>query len=147
MDGKEKAHDLVMCLFKVRMSFRQLVVSRIRKEGMDMTFEMMQVMHRLHKQSGVSQRLLAEKTFKDKACLTNLLSNLEKKGWVRRETDPVDRRNRLVYLTDEGKRVSARLAEALDRMYGAISDEVGREELRDCESRLSRFDDILNKIR
>ena len=40
---------------------------------------------------------------KDKACLTNLMNNLEKKGYVYRKEDPADRRNKLVFLTPEGE--------------------------------------------
>ena len=33
-------------------------------------------------EQGISQQILAERIAKDKACLTNLMNNLEKKGYV-----------------------------------------------------------------
>ncbi len=147
MEGREHAHDVVMRLFKVRMSFRQLVVSRIRRERMDMTFEMMQILHRLYREQGVSQRILADKIYKDKACLTNLIGNLEKKGWVARKTDPADRRNRLVYLTNEGKEIASRISEALDEMYALIAKKVGQEALGVCLTELDRLDLVFNELK
>ena len=82
MANNETAHELILQILKTRMTFRQTIQRVLRTNNVDMTFEMLQVMHRLWKKPGVSQQYLAEQTAKDKACLTNLINNLEKKGWV-----------------------------------------------------------------
>lgn len=61
------------------MIVRQTIQRILRTNKMDMTFEMLQVMHRLWKKLGVNQQYLAEQTIKDKASLTNLINNLERK--------------------------------------------------------------------
>lgn len=88
MANNETAHELILQILKTRMTFRQTIQRVLRTNNVDMTFEMLQVMHRLWKKPGVSQQYLAEQTAKDKACLTNLINNLEKKGWVERRGNP-----------------------------------------------------------
>ena len=79
MTDSELAHELNLLILKTRMTFRQTIQRLLKRNNVDMTFEMLQVMHCLWKEQGVSQQTLAEKTAKDKACLTNLINNLEKK--------------------------------------------------------------------
>jgi DNA-binding MarR family transcriptional regulator len=109
MTDSELAHELNLLVLRTRMTFRQTIQRILKSNNVDMTFEMLQVMHCLWKEQGVSQQSLAEKTAKDKACLTNLINNLEKKGWVIRQEDCNDRRNKLIYLTPEGEKVAAKI--------------------------------------
>lgn len=69
---------------------------------------MLQVLSSLWHEQGISQQILAERIAKDKACLTNLMNNLEKKGYVHRKEDLADRRNKLVFLTPEEKSLRTR---------------------------------------
>ena len=121
MVENEAAHELVLQILKTRMTFRQTIQRVLKSNNVDMTFEMLQVMHRLWKKPGVSQQYLAEQTAKDKACLTNLINNLEKKGWVERREDPSDRRNKQIHLTEAGEELSHRVKPLLHNIY----DEVG----------------------
>lgn len=124
MANNETAHELILQILKTRMTFRQTIQRVLRTNNVDMTFEMLQVMHRLWKKPGVSQQYLAEQTAKDKACLTNLINNLEKKGWVERRGNPTDRRNKQIYLTEEGERLALRVKPLLHGIYGLIGDEM-----------------------
>ena len=116
MTDSELAHELNLLVLRTRMTFRQTIQRILKSNNVDMTFEMLQVMHCLWKEQGVSQQSLAEKTAKDKACLTNLINNLEKKGWVIRQEDCNDRRNKLIYLTPEGEKVAAKIKSLLKDM-------------------------------
>ena len=100
------ARELNLQLLKTRMAFRQAVQRLLRKYEIGMTFEMLQILYQLRTLQGVSQQQLAEATARDKACITSLINNLEKKGWVQRKQSPDDRRARQIFLTDEGVRMS-----------------------------------------
>lgn len=95
--------ELMLQVFRTRMAFRRSMQRTLRKNNAGITFEMLQVLSCLWHEQGISQQILAERIAKDKACLTNLMNNLEKKGYVYRKEDPADRRNKLVYLTPEGE--------------------------------------------
>ena len=111
-----------------------------------MTFEMLQVTHRLWKKPGVSQQYLAEQTAKDKACLTNLINNLEKKGWVERRGNPTDRRNKQIYLTEEGERLALRVKPLLHGIYGLIGNEMPSRQIVSCRNNLQKINSILDKL-
>ena len=111
-----------------------------------MTFEMLQIMSCLWKAQGVSQQYLAEKTAKDKACLTNLINNLEKKGWVVRKEDPSDRRNRLVFLTIKGEQVSETVKPLIKEVYVHAGERMGVDRITQCISLLQQLDEALNEV-
>ncbi|KAA5119151.1 MarR family transcriptional regulator, partial [Bacteroides fragilis] len=92
MTNNESERELVLQTLRTWMAFRQAVQRVLKRHNVDMTFEMLQVMNCLWNKQGISQQSLAEKTAKDKACLTNLINNLEKKNWVIRKEGPSDRR-------------------------------------------------------
>ena len=54
---------------------------------------------------GMTFKQLAEKTLTTKGELTGIIDRLEKKGLVRREVPPEDRRSFIAVLTPEGERV------------------------------------------
>ena len=132
MTDSETAHELNLLILKTRMTFRQTIQRLLKSNNVDMTFEMLQVMHCLWKEQGVSQQTLAEKTAKDKACLTNLINNLEKKGWVVRREDTSDRRNKLIFLTPEGITVADKVKSILKDMYTLVGEQMNTLHMEAC---------------
>ena len=74
--------ELMLQIVRTRMAFRRSMQRTLRKNNAGITFEMLQVLSSLWHEQGISQQILAERIAKDKACLTNLMNNLEKKGYV-----------------------------------------------------------------
>ena len=146
MTDSELAHELNLLILKTRMTFRQTIQRLLKKNNVDMTFEMLQVMHCLWKEQGVSQQTLAEKTAKDKACLTNLINNLEKKEWVVRREDTNDRRNKLIFLTPEGEKVAEKIKSLLKDMYTQIGNQMNTRHMEACMKHLNKLNGIFDQI-
>ena len=146
MGNYEPARELMLQLLKTRMAFRQALQRVLKRNNIDMTFEMLQILSSLWYQQGISQQFLAEKTAKDKACLTNLMGNLEKKGWIERREDPADRRNRLVYLTSEGEEISARIRPLVYDVYTQAGDIMGVDEINESVQKLRKLDEIFCQL-
>ena len=142
----ELAHELNLLVLKTRMTFRQTIQRLLKQNNIDMTFEMLQIMHCLWKEQGVSQQTLAEKTAKDKACLTNLINNLEKKNWVIRQEDSNDRRNKLIFLTPEGEEMAKRIKSMLKDMYDQIGERMNPRHMESCMKQLTKLNEIFDKI-
>ena len=83
--------ELMLQIVRTRMAFRRSMQRTLRKNNAGITFEMLQVLSSLWHEQGISQQILAERIAKDKACLTNLMNNLEKKGYVYRKEDQIGR--------------------------------------------------------
>lgn len=103
MSENPGSRSCILQLIRTRMASRQAMQRLLKNSGAGITFEMLQVMSCLWNEQGISQQILAERIAKDKACLTSLIGNLERKGYVCRHEDPKDRRNKLVYLTEKGE--------------------------------------------
>ena len=142
MTDSELAHELNLLILKTRMTFRQTIQRLLKRNNVDMTFEMLQVMHCLWKEQGVSQQTLAEKTAKDKACL----NNLEKKGWVVRREDTNDRRNKLIFLTPEGEKVAEKIKSLLKDMYTQIGNQMNTRHMEACTKHLNKLNEIFDQI-
>lgn len=146
MNPNDPTRELILQLIRTRMAFRQAVQRELKRNQVEMTFEMLQVIHPLWARPGVSQQYLAEKTAKDKACLTNLINNLEKKGWVTRREDPADRRNRLVYLTPVGEAMAAKVKPLLQKIYDRTGEGMNRKQTEACLNHLRKFHELLDKL-
>ena len=80
---------------------------------------------------GVRISRIKKKMLFYKTDLTRMLDRLEKKGWIRREEDPEDRRSTTVRLTTTGKSlikdIEPRLKDEFNDFFGnQISDEEAR---------------------
>jgi len=65
----------------------------------------------------------------DRTTLTAALKPLERRGLVRSEADPRDRRSRLLVLTDDGLALLAQAVPIWHREHGALDQELGEERL------------------
>ena len=146
MTNNESARELILQILRTRMAFRQTLQRVLKRNNVDMTFEMLQVMNCLWNEQGISQQSLAEKTAKDKACLTNLINNLEKKNWVIRKEDSSDRRNRLIFLTVQGEELALTVKPLINDIYTQTGIEMEVSRINECTEDLKRLYEVLNEI-
>ena len=133
------SRDCILQLIRTRMASRQAMQKLLKQSGAGITFEMLQIMSCLWSEQGISQQTLAVRTAKDKACLTNLMLNLERKGYVCRHEDPKDRRNKLVYLTEKGEEFHQWIAPVLTAYYERLAQILGTEKLKQTNELLKEL--------
>lgn len=136
----------MLSVVRTRMAFRRAMQRTLKRNEAGITFEMLQVLSCLWNEQGITQQVLAERTAKDKACLTNLMLNLEKKGYVCRKEDASDRRNKLVYLTPEGERFREQIRPVLDQVYVNAEKSIGLETLHRMLSELDTVFNVLENV-
>ena len=102
---------------ELRMQYRKYMQGRIRSLDMRLTYEMLEVMICLWRQDAVNQQLIADITLRDKSAMTYLVDNLIKRKMITRKEDERDRRNKLIFLTPEGRQLQERLQPWLAEMY------------------------------
>ncbi|HCF29347.1 MAG TPA: MarR family transcriptional regulator [Cyanobacteria bacterium UBA11049] len=90
-------------LVRAYQAFRSYDDAHIRQLGL--TSSQFDAVATLGNTSGMTFKQLAEKTLTTKGELTGIIDRLEKKGLVRREVPPEDRRSFIAVLTPEGERV------------------------------------------
>ena len=70
-----------------------------------------EILANLKREPGLSQQALAARCFIAKSHISGLLSDLEERGWVRREPDPADARAKRLFLAAAGARMAERTAQ------------------------------------
>jgi DNA-binding MarR family transcriptional regulator len=118
-------------VLKVQMAFKCFMRKKLKEHGIDLSFEMLEVLKCLWEKEGLKQQDVADFVMKDKASLTLLIDNLTRRNLVKRTEDPNDRRNKLVTLTEEGAALKYKIQPWIDEMYGMAGTDVPEEMLRE----------------
>lgn len=139
------SRDCMLQIIRTRMAFRQAITGILKDGYPDITFEMLQVLTCLWREQGISQQVLADRTVKDKASLTYLIANLEKKSMVCRREGDADRRNKLVFLTEKGEEFCRWVYPRMFGVYEELDRILGSEKLESLNEALSEYQKILER--
>lgn len=112
---------------------------KMNRKGIDLTIEQWVLLKLLHQKDGQPQQDLAFLTNKNKASLTRLIQNLEKKTLISRIPSEKDKRVNHVYLTSKGKEVFATTLSMVDEMVDELQAGIGEEEIKQTISTLEKF--------
>jgi len=82
---------------------------------------------------GVRQNVLADRIGVEGASLVRVLDDLMSSGLVRREPDPSDRRANLLFLTDNGRDVTARMEIEIRELRQRVLGDLDEAEIRGAE--------------
>ena len=94
---------------------------------------------------GACVSVLAEKMRVQAPAISRMLKGLEKRELIERTTDPDDRRNVLVNLTDEGRMIWDRMSKHLEGYMNWIIEELGEEDMMTLISLLDRLSSIVEE--
>ena len=135
----EIAVELAFLMQELRNLTRRYIQKRIKDHGINLTYEMLEVMGSLWRKDGLNQQEIADRTLRDKSSMTYLLDNLIKRKLVKRSADKNDRRNKLIFLTNEGAALKDILYPLVAEVYGQASEEITREDLQNGLTLISRM--------
>ena len=126
----ETAAVFMTAMHKAQSEFKTFLRNKFRDSGLNLTFEMLQVLNHLWVQQGVNQQEIANLLHKDKASVTYLVDNLSKRGLVQRSEDSVDRRNRLITLTAQGLALKKVIRPWIDELFTIAGRNLTRDSLK-----------------
>ena len=95
---------------------------------------------------GAIQKDIAKFCHIEPASLTAILNGMESKGYVERRNSGKDRRSLHVYLTETGKRYSARLSREFAKIESEALKGLSEEEVRQLRDLLSRVYENMSDI-
>lgn len=123
----------------LNITMKQYLQLKLRQNNFDLTFEMLQVLNCLWQTDGINQQEIANKTVKEKASMTYLIDNLVKRGLVYRQEDATDRRNKLIFLTKEGKALETAIQPWVQEMYRIAGKDVNVDIIKKTFDELERM--------
>lgn len=84
----------------------------------------------LWEKDGLSQNEIAKRLDKDKTNIARMLSNLEKKGFIKRHTSATDARSFNVYLTEQGIKLGDQVFPITEEFNRIVCSGITNEELQ-----------------
>ena len=87
---------------------------------------------------------LADEMQLSKQAINDLLRDLERQGYIRREVDPADRRSRLIRLTAKGMKLEDTVRLAARDAERQLERKLGRDRVRSFREALVEAARILN---
>ncbi|GEP91199.1 DNA-binding transcriptional regulator, MarR family [Chitinophaga terrae (ex Kim and Jung 2007)] len=127
--------NIASTVIRIHTAYRLRLLQVFMQAGIDITPDMYFVLkHLWAKDNGSRQQNLADKTGKDKASLTKLLENLEKRGLVNRKTDERDKRSKRVWLTTTGRKLKEKVYPLALSVVELTEQGVGHADLQQAQS-------------
>lgn len=139
-----KMQEFVYALLMVQASYRQAIQKSIREQGIDLTFEMIQVMRCLYRKDTVNQQELANQTHKDKSSLSYLLNNMERRRLITRIENSIDRRSKLIVLTEEGQALHQQIKTLVETVYQKVEESTDKIKLQFCVDYMKELSGIIS---
>ena len=135
-----KRRTLMREMARTRYAWNEYVREIALAEGIPDSYR--PVIMFLHHHPGFSQRSTAEFVGVTTSAINQVVKNMLEENYLRKESDPSDRRSCKLYLTEKGEAVALRLHEKLDEADDAITALIGAErekELMDLLAQLTEF--------
>nr|WP_320115123.1 MarR family transcriptional regulator [uncultured Desulfuromonas sp.] len=129
--------SLGFTVYRTSLAFKKEFARRLRSYGV--TPEQWAVLNCLGEQDGVSQKELAERTYKDSPTTARIIDKLESKGLLKRVDAPQDRRVFLICLTQSGKVLREDILPIATQLNVEASKGLS-------ETDLNQLLDLLNKV-
>jgi len=140
----EPDHRLFLLIYAIWDKTRRLTEKRLKT--MNITFPQFAALVSLSRGEGITQRELGELMDVDATTVMVVCDSLEKKQWLKRVSDPSDRRvNRLV-LTDDGKDILAKSYPQVRAGYEFVLSGTPEDELKTAVQLLEKLYQKANEI-
>ena len=114
--SKDDDRSLGFLISDAARLMRTVFDRRVRR--LELTRAQWLVLARLNRRPGASQSELADMMEVEKASAGRMVDRLERKGWIERRADPVDRRINRLYLTAEAENIGQRMRMVAEQTVG-----------------------------
>jgi DNA-binding MarR family transcriptional regulator len=123
-----------------RLHQRSLSVFMIRTqlEGFDLTPVQFAAMDAINTHPGSDQATVAQLIAFDRSTIGGVINRLVKKGWVRRDVSPNDRRARELWLSKEGRNTLTDLSPIVDSLQREVLKNLSKSERKILTNLLSK---------
>lgn len=113
----------------------------------DLNFSECIYLAELEAHEGIHQANLSDLLIIDPALTTRVMKSLEKKGYIERRKELSDKRIILVYLSDQGKKITPLIIDKLSAWTDLLSAPFSEEETQQVYDALIKMTDTINTTR
>lgn len=116
---------------------------QISNLDLDLTYEMVKVLFILDDHRYLNQQQIADITLKNKASLTSLIGNMEKRDLVMRTEDSADRRNKIISLTSNGKETLNIVRPVMKKLFEELYKDISKEEIEVMNKAILKMSEVI----
>ena len=122
---------------------RHYMHKQISNLDLDLTYEMVKVLFILDDHRYLNQQQIADITLKNKASLTSLIGNMEKRDLVMRTEDSADRRNKIISLTSNGKETLNIVRPVMKKLFEELYKDISKEEIEVMNKAILKMSEVI----
>lgn len=111
---------------KIAREVNKLVIKMMKEEGIGSGE--VDLIHCIRHNPGISQKQVSEQLNIDKAAIARRSANLEKKGYLIRQVNPLDKRSTLLYPTEKANELKNSKANIEAQFYDWLFDTLEEDE-------------------
>ena len=134
---QELEQDAIIHLRKLRYKTIQRLQSKAEEKQINTGA--LSLLHKIKCHPEMTQKSLAKKLFLTSSALSQWLSKLEEKGYVERKENPLDRREKLLVLSELGEKLLSDSKKDMEEIHAELF-----RSLNDVE--LEQFSKLLRKL-
>ena len=136
--------QVAMFLNLVHNRFKQYVAGIFESQGFNITPEQFLVMDTLWDEGVLTQQQIADYMLKDKNSVVKLVDGLEERNLVRRASNPKDRRQNLIEVTEYAMRIKDKVTDVAIEAVDKIINGIAKEDLQKFIKVLSKMAENMN---
>jgi DNA-binding MarR family transcriptional regulator len=136
--------QVAMFLNLVHNRFKQYVAGIFESQGFNITPEQFLVMDTLWDEGVLTQQQIADYMLKDKNSVVKLVDGLEERNLVRRTSNPKDRRQNLIEVTEYAMSIKDKVTKVAMEAVDKIINGIAKEDLQIFIKVLSKMAENMN---
>ncbi|WP_347814323.1 MarR family transcriptional regulator [Alkalihalobacillus sp. LMS39] len=129
-------------LHKVDLKLTGYIKSKL--EPFNIAPEQNLIMMLLWEQDGLTQSQIAAKLNKDKTNIARMASNLEQKGFIKRQSCPHDKRSIKLFVTGKGEELGGKVVPVAEQFNELVSGGLTKQELEQLDRILTKISNNLD---
>ena len=143
---RERDNEILRAINRCWLSIKQVGRKLLAQPNYNVTFEQLMVLFILEERDGQNIRFLAELTDKERTTMTRMVDGLERRNLVVRVPDKSDGRNKLVYLTHQGRKLTQEVDMIKTDFDSVIFKGLTKSEIGKAVVILNKMSDNLNTL-
>ncbi|MDZ7671779.1 MAG: MarR family transcriptional regulator [Halanaerobiales bacterium] len=105
------------------------IIDKFFKKEFNLNYGQVFILSKIYVNDTINQHKLCEEYSLDKAGVGRILKKLERKDFIKRKSDPKDKRSNIIYLTEKSKRMKEDFFQLFDKIESQIRQDLSDEEI------------------
>lgn len=131
-DPKSLDENIIFQIGEISRLFHKRVTAIFSEWGFNVTVEQFGVLALLWYKEGVKQQDIADGLKRNKTTITRIIENMINSNLIVKVPDQIDKRNKLVFLTQKGKALQKEMVKASGLVYYQTLNNITSTDIEKC---------------